>query len=72
MSSPSQFALDHLQWPFIVFAAWWVRGQVQKVLSRADSIYLQLSNHIPTELAEHSKTLQEINQGIKILVDRGR
>lgn len=71
-NSVVSWALDHLHWPFIVGAAWWLRGQISDVKADAAEVKTQVSNHIPTALNDQIKLLTSIDKGIAVLVDRGK
>lgn len=54
---------NYLHWPFIVAAAWWLRGKINESQSKLDEIHSNATNHIPT-------LLTSIDKNIAILVDR--
>ena len=72
MNAPVNYALEHLHWPFIVGAAWWVRGVVTKFLEKVDDTHGQVTNHLPTILNEQTEILRTMDRNIAIMASNRR
>jgi len=67
-----EWSLEHLHWPFIVGAAWWLRGKITEYMGKVDETHLQITNHIPTALNDQTKLLTSMDKSLAVLVDRGK
>lgn len=68
--TPFQFGLDHLQhvgWGMVILAlirvVWWTRGTAVK----AEEVYKQTTNHMPTDLKRQTALLVNLDKNIAIL-----
>lgn len=50
MQPPFNWAINHLHWPFIVAAAWWLRGYLNVVKEKFCEIHLAVTNHLGHEI----------------------
>ena len=67
-----EWAVEHVHWPFIVGAAWWLRGQITDFLGKVNDTHLQVSNHIPTALKEQTGLLVSIDKNIAVMASNRR
>jgi hypothetical protein len=62
-----QWCLEHLHWPFIVGAAWWLRGKLTEYLGKADETHKQVTNHIPHKLDDQTELLRNMDKNIAVM-----
>ena len=70
MSGPLNYALEHLHWPFLVAACWWVRGKVEEFLGKVDGTHKQVTNDLPHQLTEQTVLLTSMDKNIAVMAAR--
>ncbi len=51
----------------LLLLVWKARGWFDDLKNKVDSIHLQTTNHIPTELGEQTKVLTSIDKNIAVI-----
>jgi hypothetical protein len=68
VNGPLKYALENYgSWPFIVAAAWWLRGKIMDYTAKADETHKILTQDMPTSLNEQTKLLISMDKSLAVL-----